>query len=109
MKGRFLVVTTTQNETFYLPDDRLLRIQAIPGEDTVVAGSRQPPRKLPKVVLHFEGDFSVILALLPGTKPSDAVDHLYERLADEEDQDRVYVRSNENNVQNITVQKGAAL
>jgi hypothetical protein len=106
MKGKILVVTTTQKETLYLPFHRLLRMQAIPGDETVVVGQgRQPAPRLPTVVLHFEGNFSVVLALLTGTNPSDAVDNLYRRLVKEEDQDRSYVRANEDNISNITAQK----
>ena len=61
MKGKILVVTTTENETLYLPFDRLLRMQAIPGDagTTVSPGTRPQLPKLPKVVLHFEENFSV--------------------------------------------------
>jgi hypothetical protein len=83
MKGRFLVVTSTNNRTVYLPLSRLLRIEAVPahGQGTV-----------PVVAIVFEG-FQVTVQTSPDAETKVA-HNLYERLVRPEDIDLVNLRPN---------------
>lgn len=77
MKGRFLVVTSTDNRTVYVPLSRLIRIEAT------------PVQRIPVVAIIFEG-FQVNVQTSHSVEK--AAQDLYKRLVDPDDFDLVYLR-----------------
>ena len=77
MKGRFLVVTSTDNRTVYVPLSRLIRIEA------------SSAQRIPAVAIIFEG-FQV--SVQTSRSVEKAAQDLYKRLVDPDDFDLVYLR-----------------
>jgi hypothetical protein len=91
MKGKVLVITSSNNQTAYLPVSRLLRIETVPA--SVATG-------VSVITLVFER-FQVTLETGPGAETKVAQD-LYERLVPADDRDLTYLRpDSENGVNDI--------
>jgi hypothetical protein len=99
MKDTFLVVTSTDNKTVYVPLSRLLRIEVIPPKTDGTA---------PVVTIVFEG-FQVNIQTSHGSELKFAED-LYKRLVRPEDVDLVYLRTDpEKGVYDIRIGSDAHL
>ena len=99
MKDTFLVVTSTDNKTVYIPLSRLLRIEVVPvhGQGTVSV-----------IAIVFEG-FQVNVQTSHGSEIKFAED-LYKRLVRPEDVDLVYLRTDpEKGVYDIRIGSDAHL
>jgi hypothetical protein len=94
MKGKCLVVISTDNKTVYVPLSRLLRIEAVPAPG---------PGHVPTVVIVFEGDFQVTVQTSSGEE-TNVAQNLYERLVPADDIDLTYLRTDpEKNIQDIRI------
>ena len=88
MKGRFLVVTSSDDSTVYLPLSRFLRIET------------KPPGHTARVTIVFEG-YKVHLQATTETTTRVA-QNVYEWLVPHQDRDVVHLRPNEQGANSIS-------
>ena len=96
MKDKFFVITAADKDILYIPANRLLRLQAIPGHSTIT---------IPTIGLYFEGGFSVILRFTREGNAAQAAGALYEMLVNTEED--IFLRPGEDAIDDIACQRDA--
>jgi hypothetical protein len=92
MKGKVLVITSSNKTTAYVPLSRLLRIEAIPAAASGATST---------VAIIFEGPLHVNLQTREGEE-TNVAQKLYERLVPADEIDFTYIRpDSEKDVDNI--------